>query len=73
MQESKPTHFCSYDVSNTKHDKLPYTTTGMDNLQAWFLRIGASVFCKPVAYLFSKSMATVEVRLYSARTEDQFW
>ena len=44
----------------------------MDNLQAWFLRIGAPVFCKPVAYLFSKSMATVEVRLHSARTEDQF-
>ena len=28
-------------------DKLPSTAAGMDNLPAWFLRIGAPVFCKP--------------------------
>ena len=39
-------------------DKLPPTATGMDNLPAWFLRLGAPVFCEPLAYLFNKSLAT---------------
>ena len=29
----------------------------MDNLPAWFLRLGAHVFCEPLAYLFNKSLA----------------
>lgn len=42
-------------------DKLPSTAAGMDNLPAWFLRIGAPVFCKPLAYLFNKSLMTSSV------------
>ena len=44
----------------------------MDNLPAWFLRLEAPVFYKPLAYLFSKllvyifSSATVETCLYMA-------
>ena len=36
-------------------DKLPSTATGMDNLPAWVLRIGAPVFRKPLASLFNMS------------------
>jgi len=39
-------------------DKLPSTATGMDNLPAWFLRIGAPVFCKPLTYLFNMSLVS---------------
>jgi len=39
-------------------DKLSPTATGMDELPAWFLRLGAPVFCEPLAYLFNKSLAT---------------
>ena len=39
-------------------DKLSPTATGIDNLPAWFLRLGAPAFCKPLAYLFNKSLAT---------------
>ena len=42
-------------------DKLPSTATGMDNLPAWFLRIGAPIFCKPLARLFNRSLATSSV------------
>ena len=40
---------------------LPFTATGMDNLPSWFLRVGAPAFCKPLAYLFNKSLATSTV------------
>ena len=39
-------------------DKLPKTATGLDNLPAWFLRLGAPAFCKPIACLFNKSITT---------------
>ena len=38
-------------------DKLRNTATGMDLLPAWFLRLGAPVFCGPLARLFNKSIA----------------
>jgi len=42
-------------------DHLRPTATGLDGLPAWFLRLGAPVFSKPVAYLFNLSMATSTV------------
>ena len=42
---------------------LPKTSTGLDNLPAWFLRLGAPAFCKPIARLFNKSIATSVVPL----------
>ena len=38
-------------------DKLQNTATGLDLLPAWFLRLGAPVFCGPLARLFNKSVA----------------
>ena len=37
-------------------DKLKPTATGLDELPAWFLRIGAPVFAKYIAMLFQKSI-----------------
>ena len=37
-------------------DRLKFTSTGLDNLPAWFLRLGAAVFCSQVAALFNLSM-----------------
>jgi len=34
-------------------DKLPATASGMDQLPAWFFRIGAPAFYKPITRLFS--------------------
>ena len=42
-------------------DKLRNTATGMDLLPAWFLRLGAPVFCGPLARLFNKSIASSTV------------
>ena len=42
-------------------DTLKPTATGTDRLPAWFLRIGAPVFCKPLAFLFNQSVATSTV------------
>jgi len=39
-------------------DKLHPTATGMDDLPAWFLRLGAAVFCAPLSRLFNNSIAT---------------
>ena len=39
-------------------DQLRPTATGLDGLPGWFLRLGAPVFCKPVAYLFNLSVTT---------------
>ena len=39
-------------------DRLRPTTCGLDQLPAWFLRLGAPVFCKPLARLFNLSLAT---------------
>ena len=37
------------------------TATGMDKIPAWFLRVGAPVFCEPLARLFNLSLATSQV------------
>jgi len=39
-------------------DSLHHTSTGMDRLPAWFLRLGAPVFCQPLATLFNLSVST---------------
>ena len=38
-------------------DGLRATATGLDQLPAWYLRLGASVFCKPLARLFNLSLS----------------
>ena len=42
-------------------DKLRATATGLDKLPAWFLRLNAPVFCKPLTRLFNLSIATATV------------
>jgi len=37
-------------------DQLQPTSTGLDCLPGWFLKLGAPVFCKPIAYLFYLAM-----------------
>jgi len=44
-------------------DTLRPTATGLDLLPAWFLRLGAPAFYKPLTYLFNKSTATSTVPL----------
>jgi hypothetical protein len=39
-------------------DHLHSTATGLDNLPAWFLRLGAPVFAKPIARLFNQSICS---------------
>ena len=39
-------------------DSLHPTTTGLDQLPAWFLRLGAPLFCEPIARLFNLSLDT---------------
>ena len=38
-------------------DTLRPTSTGLDNLPAWFLRLGAPIFYKPLTYLFNLSLS----------------
>jgi len=40
---------------------LKPTATGLDGLPAWYLRIGAPVFYKPLAFLFNQSVASSTV------------
>ena len=42
-------------------DHLKPTATGLDGLPAWFLRLGAPAFCKPLAHLFNLSIVTSTV------------
>jgi hypothetical protein len=42
-------------------DHLHPTATGLDQLPAWFLRLGAPAFCKPIAHLFNLSLFTSTV------------
>ena len=37
-------------------DQLCPTSTGLDRLPAWFLKLGAPLFSKPIAYLFNLSV-----------------
>ena len=39
-------------------DSLHPTATGLDQLRAWFLRLGAPLFCEPIARLFNLSLNT---------------
>lgn len=39
-------------------DKLRNTATGLDQLPAWFLRLGAPVLAAPIAQLFNQSIRT---------------
>jgi len=38
-------------------DHLHHTATGLDQVPAWFLRLGAAVFAKPITRLFNASLA----------------
>jgi len=44
-------------------DKLHHTATGLDQVPAWFLRLGAAVFAKPIAKLYNASLARSVVPL----------
>jgi len=44
-------------------DTLRLTSTGLDSVPVWFLRLGAAVFSKPLSYLFNQSLATSIVPL----------
>jgi len=44
-------------------DGLKSTSTGLDGLPAWFLRLGAPVFCKTLADLVNLSISTSTVPL----------
>ena len=37
-------------------DHLHHTATGLDQIPAWFLRLGAPVFSAPIAHLFNQSL-----------------
>jgi len=50
-----PTHVTELQVFRML-DKLRPTATGLDSLPAWFLRLGAPVFCAPLAQLFNQSI-----------------
>ena len=39
-------------------DNLRPTATGIDRLPAWFLRVGAPLFCRQITVLFNLSVAT---------------
>ena len=39
-------------------DRLRPTATGLDSLPSWFLRTGAPILAKPIAYLFNLSLHT---------------
>jgi len=39
-------------------DTLQVTATGLDGLPAWFLRLGAPIFYKPLAHLFASSLSS---------------
>jgi len=39
-------------------DRLHHTATGLDNLPAWFLRLGASVFSEQLGKLFNLSLSS---------------
>ena len=49
-------------------DKLRPTATGLDNLPAWFLRLGAPIFCSPLSRLFNLSLSTSIVPHQSVQT-----
>ena len=56
----EPEYVSEWDVFRIL-DHLHHTATGLDGLPAWFLRLGAPVFYKPIARLFNLSLATSTV------------
>jgi len=42
-------------------DSLHPTATGLDQLPAWFLRLGAPLFCEPICRLFNLSLSTSSI------------
>ena len=42
-------------------DNLRPTATDFDDLPAWFLRLGAPIFCRPLSHLFNFSLSTSTV------------
>lgn len=56
-------HFQSLTEWRVFHvlDTLRPTSTGLDHLPAWFLRLGAPFFYKPLTHLFNLSLATSTV------------
>ena len=57
---SEDQHVMEYQIFHIL-DKLRSTATGTDGLPAWFLRLGAPVFCQPLMRLFNLSIATSSV------------
>ena len=51
----RTTPFSEYEVFKLL-DRLKPTATGLDKLPAWYLRLGAPVFAKPLANLFNRSI-----------------
>ena len=60
VQASGPGYITEWQVFNIL-DKLRPTATGIDDLLAWFLRLGALVFCSPLSCLFNLSLSTSRV------------
>ena len=42
-------------------DQLSATSTGLDSIPAWFLRLSAPVFCQPLTHLFNLSLSSAFV------------
>ena len=42
-------------------DNLKPTSSGIDNIPSWFLRLGAPIFCAPLAPLFNLSLGSAIV------------
>jgi len=54
---SHPQYVSAWQVFQTL-DNLHPTATGLDQLPAWFIRLGAPLFCEPIARLFNLSLNT---------------
>ena len=49
-------HNTSVSVTVTVQLQLRFTSTGLDNLPSWFLRVAAPLFCAPLTCLFNLSL-----------------
>jgi hypothetical protein len=55
---SEPEYITEWQVFKIL-DRLRPTSTGLDGLPAWFLRLGAPVFCQPITHLFNISLFNI--------------
>jgi hypothetical protein len=69
-QQTRPKLTCSFQNESINEiqifnilDHLRPTATGLDQLPAWFLRLGAPIFASPIAQLFNRSLLTATVPL----------